>query len=182
MLNAQRNSDEMSSETITTVFVGNTQLYDGQSFSIGGKYGHQINDQLIIGAVGMIGAGLTDLNGNEYSNNGIGMVVGGLFFEHVVPFDRLVYFTLPVNFMTGGVTFYEHFPRSLGITQLYTTRASIFIIEPGINWELNISETLIPYFGINYRFALVQTNQSFDNSDVSGPSIQCGLKMRSREN
>jgi hypothetical protein len=114
-------------------------MNNATGLGIGGKDGALITNYLVFGGLGFGTVSPLEFVGNNLSdeiNVPLEMTfgAGGVFFEYIInPGDRIE-FSVPLNFMAGGVHVYEI------CTETKIESSAMFILEPGINIDLKISE------------------------------------------
>ncbi len=154
-------------------------INDDWGIMIGGKGGFIINQKF---AFGGIGKGLVstnnflgdNLNGSENASLSLGYGAGGIFAEYIFSLESPIHFSIPVNFMAGGISIEDASAENTEIES-----SGIFIVEPGINLEFNVSKTFIPALNISYRQVFGSSLVNLSNADISGVSIGLILKFGS---
>ncbi|MFN1835803.1 hypothetical protein AB2B38_011105 [Balneola sp. MJW-20] len=150
------------------------QVMDDWGILIGGKGGGIINHQFAFGGVGMALADGYDfvgdnLNGNENAELNLGLGAGGVFIEYIHRRDNLIQFSVPLHIMAGGVSVKENDEE--------IESSGIFILEPGINLEFNITDHFIPGIGVSYMQVFGSSLENVDNRDISGITIGLVFKF-----
>src|SRR6056297_151816 len=202
---AQENEEKKRNDDIQTIFsdknlkfsggfiapelkTGN--IYDDNGILVGGRMGAIFNDRFTIG---LGGSGLTakssfdcDLDamipGNETKVR-IGMGYGGLALEYAFFSKKAIHFTIPVLIGAGGFIFYEDEGDLWDDDFNELDNTAAFIIEPGVNVELNLFKHFRFNVGASYR--LVQGTVLDDNGlgavvsdeDLSDFVINASLKF-----
>jgi len=146
---------------------------------IGGKGGAIVNRKFAIGGIGkalvtsndFIG---DDLNGNENASLSLSYGVGGIFAEYLYKLENPIHFSIPLNLMGGGVSVEDANSDDSEIES-----SGIFVIEPGINLEFNISQAFIPAINLSYRQAIGSSLENLSDQDLSGISFGIVLKFGS---
>lgn len=134
---------------------------------IGGKGGVIFNETFAFGGIGkglitsinFLGDGL---NGNKSTPLNLKYGAGGIFAEYNFRLENSVHFSIPVNFMAGGISLHD----ATSNTKIDST--GIFIFEPGINLEFNLTEFFIPALHFSYRIASGSSSTNLSNQDLSG--------------
>ena len=90
---------------------------------------------------------------------------GGVFFEYVFNIENLIHFSIPLNIMAGGINIYD------SKTEIEIESSAFFIIEPGINIDLNVSKHYIQSLYISYRQVLGSSLVNLDDKNISGLNI-----------
>ena len=138
---------------------------------IGGKGGFIINRQFAFGGIGKALVSNNNflgdnLNGNENASLDLRFGAGGFFVEYIFKLESPIHFSIPVNFMAGGITIEDATFEGAEIES-----SGIFIIEPGINLEFNVSNAFIPAISISYRQVFGSSLVNLSNEDISGVNI-----------
>lgn len=151
-----------------------TQVMNDWGVMIGGKGGAIVNHKFAFGGIGMalvsehkfFGDNLKEEN-NAALNLGFGS--GGVFIQYIhrQP-DNLIQFSVPLNIMAGGVSIDEN--------EVEVESSSIFILEPGVNLEFNISDNFKPGILVSYRQVFGASLINVSNQDLSG--INLGLVFK----
>ena len=159
--------------------IGN--VHEDASLFIGGKIGMILNDRFFIG---LAGYGLTN-NSNFDINVGtpqqelvrIGMGYGGLSMEYTIFSNKKVHFTIPVVVGVGGVSIYEDV-RDYYYDNFYEIENSAaFVVEPGINLELNILNFFRVDLGASYRLVSQTDLKYLQNEELSDLSFNATFKF-----
>lgn len=138
---------------------------------IGGKGGVIVNRKLAVGGIGkalvsnnnFLG---NDLNGNENASLNLSYGVGGIFVEYISQLENPIHISIPVNFMGGGVSVEDATSVDSEIES-----SGIFVIEPGINLEFNVSNSFIPAINLSYRQVFGSSLVNLSDQDISGVNI-----------
>lgn len=146
---------------------------------IGGKGGVVINRKFAFGGIGKALVSSNDfrgddLNGDENASLSLSYGVGGIFVEYLYDLESPIHFSIPVNFMGGGVSVEDATSEDLEMES-----SGIFVIEPGINFEFNVSKTFIPAINLSYRQVLGSSLVNLSDQDLSGISFGLVLKFGS---
>ena len=100
--------------------------------------------------------------------------MGGIFVEYLYQLESPIHFSIPLNLMGGGVSVEDANSNDSEIES-----SGIFVIEPGINLEFNISKTFIPAINLSYRQAIGSALENLSDQDLSGISFGITLKFGS---
>jgi len=138
---------------------------------IGGKGGVVINRRFAFGGIGKVlvnGIDLLgdDLNGNNNAALRLNYAAGGIFVEYIVKLESPIHFSIPVNFMAGGISIEDPTSDDAEIES-----SGIFAIEPGINLEFNVSKSFIPGINLSYRQVFGSSLVNLGNQDIAGVNI-----------
>lgn len=166
---AQDNSEEMQ-----TLFGDNPISYGGYggprfAFSefngqdiwlVGGRGGAIINHSFVIG-----GAGYGIVNSPRFSNiehDGTTYPVayleggyGGMHLEYILMPNKLVHLSFPVLIGAGGLLYSETSAAASGgnYNESIIVNSAFFVVEPGVELELNIVRFMRISAGVSYRYA-----------------------------
>lgn len=168
------------SEVSYTVFGGPiafaTDINNALGICIGGKGGAIINESLAFGGLGFGMVNPLELTGNNLSdelNAALEMTygAGGVFFEYIFNYGDRIEFSVPLNLMAGGVHVNENG------TKTEIESSVFFIVEPGINIDLKISEFYSQSFFVSYRQAIGSSLINVDAADISGLNVGLMFKF-----
>jgi hypothetical protein len=145
------------SDTWGLMFGGRAAWVINHVFSIGGGYYVNAPDNIkpVIGAT-------------KYTND---LSYGGLELEYIIEPDDLVHASL-VALLGSGKTVLKN--DATGAT---TDDASFFVLEPGINAELNLAKHLRVDLGVYYRMVTGVDTPRLSNSKVGGLSFALLFKL-----
>lgn len=164
-----------------------TSIGDNDAVMFGAKGGIIMNSSL---TVGIAGFGLSGyLNDLWYPNldNGKGAYLdggyGGLFIEPVIAPNLPVHISLPIIIGAGGVgytksevydwndPYYYH--------DSYVDLSPFFVIEPGIELEMNLMRFVKFGAGVSYRYTkglnLMETSKTILNGYSAGFTLKLGV-------
>ena len=150
--------------------LGATQINKELGLTIGGKGGVVINKKYAFGGIGFGMVNEPQFTGNNLSGNTnvplqMSFGAGGVFFEYVFNIENLIHFSIPINIMAGGINIYD------SKTEIEVESSAFFIIEPGINIDLNVSKHYIQSLYISYRQVLGSSLVNLDDKNISGLNI-----------
>jgi hypothetical protein len=143
---------------------------------IGGKGGVVINETLAFGGIGFGMVNPLEFAGSNLSddeNTPLEMTygAGGVFFEYIFNYGDRVEISVPLNLMAGGVNVNE--PGTVSKVESTT----FFLVEPGINIDLKISEFYTQSFFISYRQAIGSSLINVDAANISGLNVGLMFKF-----
>jgi hypothetical protein len=156
-----------------------TSLNDATGILVGGGGGWIINHTFTIGGFGyglvnnIRGIALPP-DSSLYLNFGY----GGVYLAYIHASDHLLHFTLSTLIGGGSLSFREHASNS-GEVARNDSPDSFFLIEPGLDAEVNIAPTVRVAIGGNYRFVSGVELGELDNTKISGPSAHLIVKFGS---
>ena len=164
------------------------QLNGKTTLFVGGQGGWIINHRLVIGGKGYASVVPADVDGLQ--NIVVGFVATGAFFEYIMAFHKL--FHVSVENMIGyGVAYNDLRNNRKEPDPIDYTEDGGFLMEPGVNFTLNVSKMFRIGAGVSYRFvsgvnydpgapyqnANAMNYEAVTNSDVSGLSAQIVFKI-----
>jgi len=157
--------------------VGN--VHEDISLLIGGKMGFTFNDHFTIGLAGF---GLTnnsnfDINDNPADPARIGMGYGGLNLEYTFFSDKKIHFTIPVVLGAAGIYVYEDDGDFFSDQFNEIENSAAFVVEPGINIELNMFKFFRIDLGASYRLIEGTALQYLSDEDLSDLTFNVGFKF-----
>lgn len=141
---------------------------------VGFYCGPMINRTFLVGACGGVNLGHPRVNYGYFG--GIG--------QYVYQPEEMVHFSSQLVIAYGTTKDYEN-PKSGPMDNFWNiSGASFFLIEPGVNLEVNISNNLVLVTGVSYRYisGLNETSEDISithvtNEDLSGINFNIGLKF-----
>jgi len=166
-----------------------TRVKDTFGLLVGGRGGWIINHSLCIGGggyglVNQIPAddvpGLLDLPLFEPV---LGMGYGGFELEYVHASNRLVHSTVSILIGGGAVGLQEgwsgrpEWDWDWNHTGEIPNWDAFFIVEPGLNAEVNIARFFRIDAGVGYRFVSGVERIGLANGDIGGPAISLTFKF-----
>ncbi len=152
-----------------------TMMNDKWGLMFGGRMALVVNHAFNIGA-GYYG--LADKTLKAETVNAAGeklahrLAYGGLEFEYVIDSDYLAHPTI-VALLGAGSVGYEGDPAGLSNDD----GSSFFVLEPGLNFELNVSRNVRAGLGIYYRMVTGVDSKTLSNSKTNGPSVSLSVKF-----
>ena len=136
--------------------------FDGRDiWLVGGKGGVIINHCFVIGGAGY---GITnplryenlEFEGDIYSKAYINGGYGGFLMEGIFWPKKLVHVSVPVLIGAGGLMFTDQlYPEGndQNMDDHIITYSSFFVLEPGLEVELNVVKFMRLTAGVSYRYA-----------------------------
>ena len=160
-----------------TPLFGIGHFADQWSAVIGGKGGVIINRKLALGLVGMgkIGSSSIEDPSGNFDNVDFSYGAGGLFVEFLMDVTNPVHVSFPINLMIGGTEVAQEMEQADDIN---IESSGLYVIEPGINLEFNMSRYFIPSLQLSYRKTILNKElEILKESDLSGVYIGLNLKF-----
>ena len=162
-----------------------TSINDKPALLVGARGGWIINHTFSIGLAGYglatnVRANSVGLFGQEYVNFGY----GGLDLEYIANSDRVVHLSFH-TLIGGGVVGFRYGWDDNGWNDLhlnndwYRLHDTFFVIEPGVNLDLNITSWFRTSVGASYRHISGVSSKASTNSGLSGPSGMISFRFGS---
>lgn len=155
---------------------------------MGGGGGFIINQQLVIGGAGYGLVTPSKFQGNDFRNStdttlSLSTGYGGFYLEYILMSNKPIHLTFPVLIGGGGatvrskdpdydMTFFDDEPDRRLVEE-----SGYFIIEPGVNLELNILKFFRLGFGLSYRYVTGSDLINISDSDLSDLSFNLGFRF-----
>ena len=145
---------------------------------VGGRGGWVVNKSFVIGGGGY---GLVTNHDARTSINGITPRIrfgyGGLELEYINDADKLVHYGGMLLIGGGGVSLDTVKNGSWDNNHDQMMNDEVFVIEPSVNVELNVTDFFRVMFSGSYRFISGVTISGAKNSDLTCPSAVLTLKF-----
>ena len=141
---------------------------------VGGRGGWIINHRFVLGGAGYGMATKGETNPGSvfpYLNDEFEIGYGGLLLGYISRSNSLVHVTADVLIGGGGLS-----PADEALQGSFDSDA-FFILEPGVNFELNVSRKIRFGFGGSYRIVSGIEYFDLDNEDIGGMAINLILKF-----
>ncbi|MBD2767976.1 hypothetical protein IC235_08730 [Hymenobacter sp. BT664] len=155
-----------------------SSLAGRDAWSLGGRTGVVLNRTF---ALSLGGSFLTDnhyRNSNAWTSasNQLTVAYGGLYLEPLLPTTGLVHLAFPVLIGGGAASSRDWDYPTPGATHFHSD--GFFIVEPGVNVEVNLTRFLIVGLGATYRYApnfkLPGVSDTALNSFTTGLTLKVG--------
>ena len=165
---------DTQSDDIQTLFSGNetlltgsyggfvvsgSQLDGGFGLVLGARGGVILNKSFLIGGAGYgliptkeVTCPIYEHGFNHYLTGGY----GGLFFEYISSSNRLLHFTANTLVGLGGVTYakaWDNVDINNHDNSLKHPGSFVFVLEPGVAMDLNVSKMFRMSLGVSYRYS-----------------------------
>lgn len=140
----------------------------------GGQGGWIINHTFVLGARGY---GLVNtIEAKEFENSRLEFGCGGALLEYVYASSKLLHFSIQAMIGAGGVQYAQE-DYTQGDPEYSYSEDAFFVLEPGINLELNIHRNFRLSVGATYRYVNGVDYEDLSDSDLSGATAQILLKF-----
>ncbi len=166
--------------------IGYSQIGDQDVIQLGGRAGWLIDHHFTIGFTGTAFANSIYID-NVYNNTGYYLVggYGGFFVEPILAPFFPIHVSFPITFGYGGVayndnTWWDYNNNNDNNNNSYSPFDSdgFFVIEPGVEVELNVVKFFRICFGATYRYTqdlnLVNTPKTFLNGFTGNITFKIG--------
>jgi len=174
-----------------------SQVNNKTSLLFGGKGGWIINHKFVIGGAGYgmtskntfdYTEDLEDLDGNMVFDStrtlNLSMGYGGVYLEFIMLPKKLFHLTFPLLIGSGGsdISAKTYYDANTVDPEDWTQYEQIestgfFILEPGVNVQLNMTKFMRLDLGVSYRFITGTDLQRLSNNDLSDFSFNLALKF-----
>ena len=166
-----------------------TPIRGEMALIVGGYGGWLINHQLMLGGGGYgLVSNIRASNDAEaaYSPYGEQLYVefgyGGVMLEYIMAPSKLVHLNVQALIGGGAVTYrddwFDGMYNDNYNSRHYGRTEALFVAEPAVNVELNVTEWFRVSAGASYRFVTGADELiGLENKDLSGPSGQLALKF-----
>jgi len=139
----------------------------------GGRGGWIIDHRFVLGGGGYGLANNIEARGIEPAGQDLEMGYGGAMLEFIIASDALIHFSVDCLIGVGGVTTPE------GETSQRSKDAAFFVLEPGLNVMLNITQFFRFGAGASYRYTQGASLGDIDDDDLSGAAAVLTFKFGS---
>lgn len=142
---------------------------------VGGRGGWIINHQFVIGGAGYGLATEGETSPGTvfpFDNYIFDMGYGGVLLGYINRSNKLVHVTVDLLIGGGGIT-----PRNDTFYGTYDNDDAFFVLEPNLNFELNVSRKIRFGFGAGYRITSGVEYFGLDDDDIGGTAINLMLKF-----
>ena len=158
-----------------SISAGYTQIQDIDAAMFGFQGGWMLGHNMGFGIYGNIFASDYNYKIDKYISGGY----AGLFIEPIVGPRFPVHLSFPINFGMGGATNFESYSHYENIESEvnYTNSDMFFVVEPGVEIELNMTKFFRIAFGAYYRQTTDLMINGFENDALTGLSGGVTLKF-----
>jgi hypothetical protein len=150
-----------------------TTFRDEVGIMVGGRGGWIINHVLALGAGGY---GLTNNIEAPILDYYLNVGYGGPVMEYIILSDRLVHASVNLLIGAGGVSYREDY-WDIDEHGIFIEEDAFFVMEPGLDLELNVTNFFRVNAGISYRYIQGVDSRGLDDSDMSGVAATFGFKF-----
>jgi hypothetical protein len=150
-----------------------TTFRDDVGLLVGGRGGWIINHVLALGGGGY---GLTNNIEAPIRGYYLNVGYGGPIVEYIIASNRLVHASVNLLIGAGGVNYREDY-WDIDEHSIFIEEDAFFVMEPGVDLELNVTNFLRVNAGISYRLIDGVESRDLDDSDMSGVAATLMLKF-----
>lgn len=160
------------------ISTGYTQINDLDAITIGGKGAWLINHQI---GIGLAGYGFlserqfdAELNDDYRFAGGY----GGLMFEFIAMPNSPIHLNFPLTIGAGGVSYMRDYDvfNSIDYSPWDEDTQAFFVIEPGVELELNLVKFMRLAVGVSYRYTSdINLTYSSSSEPIAGKGLMNGL-------
>ncbi len=151
-----------------------TTINNDWEVMVGGRGGWIINHSFVLGGGGY---GLvTDVEAEHIDQRGdvvLELGYGGGMLEYVGYPNELIHYSVSLLIGGGGV----NYVREITNTRLYTDADAFFVLEPEVNFMVNITTHFRAGVGAGYRLISGVDLAGLSDSDIGGLSINMVFKF-----
>lgn len=151
-----------------------TTINNDWEVMVGGRGGWIINHSFVLGGGGY---GLvTDVEAEHIDQRGdvvLELGYGGGMLEYVGYPNELIHYSISLLIGGGGV----NYVREITNTRLYTDADAFFVLEPEVNFMVNITTHFRAGVGAGYRLISGVDLAGLSDSDIGGLSINMIFKF-----
>lgn len=147
-----------------------SRVTDNFAFFMGGGGAILFNDNLYFGGYGSGMTNRIEIDSAVYSGNFIGFANGGLWAGYVFNGNKVIHPSFSLMLGWGSVTIANEFGYIKELDPVY-------VITPGLGFEINVSDFLRIDAGINYRYVTGINELSFEDEEFSDFGAHITLKI-----
>ncbi len=147
-----------------------TQIAGEDALVSGGRGGLIINRQLVVGLGGYATSSDNIRTGFEFGNGddgSLGLEYGGLELEYILRPSRVAHVTF-YTLLGGGMAKYESTRNSGSGVATQRLESEVFVFEPAVNLELNVTRWFRTTVGLGYRYVDGSELPLAGDRDLSG--------------
>ena len=150
-----------------------SRLNENPAVLVGLQGGVIFNRSFVIGLEGYGLANQIDVS--KVDDRAINFGYGGIFLGYVNSAHKLIHLSLHSLIGTGGLRYWECFDENWNDNDGFDDL--VFVFEPGLDLELNVTKYFRMGIGGTYRFVQGVTFAGLSNNDIGGPSASLVLKF-----
>jgi hypothetical protein len=145
-------------------------LIDHVVFIGGGGYGQTVDIKAPAGAVAYFAE---EANNSELK---LSIEYGGLYLGYINDWEKLLHYSFNALIGSGKVSYRDTGWKGYREDHFYR-QDEIFVFEPGIDVELNITKRLRFTAGVSYLYVGGLKLYGLNESEISGPGASCMIKF-----
>ncbi len=161
-----------------------TKIYGDTGLMAGGKGAWIIDHKMFIGGGGY---GLVNDIPAPVADRFLNFGYGGVVVGGIIGSDKVAHLCVSALIGGGGVNYRKHWEDMNGhyngnyyydnSDPDFISNDNFFVIEPGVDFELNVARFMRVTFGVSYRIVNGLQEKDLKNSDLSGVSANVMLKF-----
>ncbi len=156
-------------------------VHEDISVFVGGKMGFTFNNKF---SIGLAGYGLVN-NSNFIIPTttpelvSVDMGYGGLSMEYTLFSNKKIHFTIPVVLGVGNISIYEDNEDDFYFDRYFDEieSSSAFVVEPGVNMEINLFKFFRVDIGASYRLVSGTDLVYLQDDDLSDLTFNATFKF-----
>jgi len=145
---------------------------------VGGRGGWIINHKFVLGGAGYGMATQGETRPGiifPYLSDQFELGYGGLLLAYISNSNKIIHLSVETLIGAGGISY--DFDRRDHLYNDEFDGDSYFIIEPGVNFEVNVVRLMRLAVGSSYRITAGVDYLGLEDGDITGPSINLMLKF-----
>ena len=144
---------------------------------VGGQGGWIINHSFVLGGKGYGLVNNVDIEGSQ--NLKLDFGCGGVLLEYIFSSEKILHVVINTMIGAGGVRYAEKDYSNDYEGEVDYNSSSFFVLEPGINLDLNVSSYFRIGAGVTYRYVSGVEYENLTNADLSGVTGEIVFKFGS---
>lgn len=170
--------DSLESGGYGAPFIDVTPVHHHAGILVGGRGGWILNHCFVIGGAGGGLANRVNIetygpDSSRYAEFGY----GGLFIAYVFAHDRLVHPAISVLIGAGGAGTRTHGPYDGEDMRDMRWSDPVFVLQPGVHVELNVSRHFVLSAAIEYRYVSGISDPALSTAEFNGVSAQLAFQF-----
>ncbi|MCB0430973.1 MAG: hypothetical protein H6585_06120 [Flavobacteriales bacterium] len=151
------------------------RIYKDPAVFVGGQLAWILDHSLALGFFGQGLASQVTTYNDAGDLQGMEMGYGGFLVEPIVMSNKVAHLTAPIGVGAGGVAFFDN--TRFDYNYRFNSAQAFFVIEPGVNIELNMTRHLRFIAGGSYRIISDMDRSNALGGELSGTSVFAGFKL-----
>jgi hypothetical protein len=162
------------------ITLGYTQLDGKDAFMMGFKGGWIIDHRLTLGFAGTSFVNdISAINSMVYDDVNLAGGYGGLLIEPIISPFSPIHIAFPIIVGAGGVAHvnYSYWNYDTFIEPVVWDSDAFFVVEPGIEIEVNVARFMRAAFGVSYRYTSLINLPDTKKDGLRGLNFGLALKF-----